>query len=163
MSDGRKQVIQLRIQVLGGWIPRLQKKIVEAGLIDGADRGVRIRISREQSPLRRGKDSHRLLQKFHTVHARHALVGQQQGNAVIAHFQLLQQIERPFGRIASYDPVFSAVLRTQIALDRPQHIGVVIYAQQNRFRHSRSRFEPSGRETSANFLGAPMTRLDTKT
>ncbi len=83
-----------------------------------------------------GKDPHRLLQKFHSVHAWHALVGQQQGHAVIPHLQLLQQIERALGRIASDHPVFSAVLRTQIALDRPQNIRIVIHAQQNWFGHS---------------------------
>ena len=39
-----EQVIQLRIQVLGWRVPRLQEKIIDAGLIDGADRGIGIRI-----------------------------------------------------------------------------------------------------------------------
>jgi hypothetical protein len=69
------------------------------------------------------------LEEFHPVHARHALVGKQQSHAVITHFQLLQEIERALGRIASYNPVFSAVLRTKIAFYRPQNVGIIIHAQ----------------------------------
>ena len=67
----------------------LQEKVVDAGLIDGADRSVRVRVGSEQCPLRSGEDSHCLLQKFHPVHARHALVGQKQGHAIVAQLQLL--------------------------------------------------------------------------
>ena len=123
-----EQIILLRIQVLRRRIPRLQEKIVDAGLIDGADRRVRVRIRSEQCPLRAGEDSHCLLQKFHPVHAGHPLVGEQQSHAVITQLQLLQQIERPLGRIASYHAVFSTVLRAKLALDRPQDIRVVIHA-----------------------------------
>ena len=62
---------------------------MDAGMIDGADGRVGIGIRGEQSPLRAGKDSHCLLQKHHSVHARHALVGKQQSHAVIAYLQLL--------------------------------------------------------------------------
>ena len=84
-----EQIIQLRIQMLCRRIPRFQKKVVNAGLVDGADGGVRIRIRGEQCPLRAGEDSHCLLQEFHSVHARHALVGEKQGHAVVSHLQLL--------------------------------------------------------------------------
>ena len=40
-----KQVIQLRIEMVGGRIPRLHEKIIDVGLIDRADGGVRVRIS----------------------------------------------------------------------------------------------------------------------
>jgi hypothetical protein len=86
---------------------------------------------------------HCLLQKRDAVQAGHALVGKQQGHAVVAHLQLLQEVERSFRRIASYHAVFRAVLRPQIALDRPQNIGVVIHTQQNWFRHA---LDPSQRE-----------------
>ncbi len=125
--------------MLCGRIPRLQEKIVDAGMIDGADRGVGVGIRGEQCPLGTGENPHRLLQKFHSVHAWHALVGQQQRHAVIPYLQLFQQIERALGRIAPDHPVFRAVLRTQIALDRPQNIRIVVHAQQNWFGHTRSR------------------------
>ena len=75
-------------------------------------------------------------QKFHPVHARHALVSKQQGYAVVTNLQLFQKIERALRRIASYNPVFSAVLRAKIPLDRPQNIGIVIHTQQYWFGHS---------------------------
>ena len=135
-----EQIIQLRIEMLRGRIPRLHEKIVDVGLIDGADRSVRVGVGGEQRPLRLGKDPHCFLQKCDAVHVRHALVGKKQGHAVVAHLQLLQKGERSLGRIASYHAVFSAVLRPQVALDRPQNIGVVIHTQQNWFRHDRSQF-----------------------
>src|SRR5437763_11857380 len=105
-------------------IPWLQEKIVDAGTIDGADRSVCVRVRGEQSPLRIGEYPHGFLQKFDPVHMRHTLVGKEQGHAVVTHFQLLQEIERALGRIASYYPVFSAVLRTKIAFYRPQNVGI---------------------------------------
>jgi hypothetical protein len=80
------------------------------------------------------------LQEFDPVHAWHALVGKQQRHAVIAHLQLLQEIQRALWRIASYDPVFSTVLRTEIAFYRSQNIGIVIHTKQYWFGHDRSQF-----------------------
>src|SRR4029077_7464982 len=71
-----EQVVQLRIQMVRGRIPRLQEKIIDAGLIDGADGSVGVGICREQRSLRTRIYPHRLLQKFHAIHARHALVGE---------------------------------------------------------------------------------------
>ena len=108
--------------MFGGRIPRLQEKIVDAGLIDGADRGVGIGVGGEQRALRVRENSIASCRKCDAVHVRHALVGQQQGHAVVANLQLLQQVERSLGRIASDHAIFRAVLRTKIALDRPQNI-----------------------------------------
>jgi len=66
---------------------------------------------------------------------RHALVREQQGDPVVANLQTLQQVERPFRGIAAQDSVGSAILRSQIAFDGPQDIGIVVDGQQNRLRH----------------------------
>ena len=124
--------------MLRGRIPRFQEKVVDAGVIDGADRGVGIGIRGEQCPLRPGEYPHSFLQEFDPVHARHALVGKEQSHVVITHLQLLQEVKCAFRRIASDDTISSAVLRTKIALYRPQNIGVVIHTQQNWFGHDRS-------------------------
>jgi hypothetical protein len=124
-----EQVVELRVQVFGGRIPRLQEKIIDAGLIDGTDGGVGIGIRGEQRPLRAGKNPHGLLQEFDSIHVRHALVGKQESHAIITDLQLLQQIESALGRVAADDAVFGAVLRTEIALNRSQHIGVVIHTE----------------------------------
>ncbi len=115
--------------MLCGRIPGLQEEVVDAGLIDRADRGVGVGVRREQCPLGTGIKSHGLLQEFHSVHARHALVGQEQGHTVVAHLQLLQEIECAFRRVASHHTIFSAILRTKIAFYRPQNIGIIIHTQ----------------------------------
>lgn len=77
----------------------------------------------------------RFLQKCDAVHARHALIYQQQRDAVITNLQRLQQIESRFRRIAADHAIFCPVLRPQIALNRPQNIWIVVNGQQNRLRH----------------------------
>ena len=89
-----EQIVQLRIEVLGGRVPRLHEKIVDAGLIDGANRGGRVRVCGEQRALGLRVNPHGFLQEVHAVDARHALVRQEQGHAVAAEFQLLQKVER---------------------------------------------------------------------
>ena len=97
--------------------------------IDGADRGGGVGVGGEQRALGIRVNAHGFLQEVHAVDARHALVGQEQGHAVAAEFQLLQKVERAFGRSASQDAIIRAVLRTQVAFNRPQNIRVVVHAQ----------------------------------
>ena len=120
-----EQIVQLRIEVLGGRVPRLHEKIVDAGLIDSADRGGRVGVCGEQGALGVGINLHGFLEEMHAVQARHALVGEEQGHAVVAEFQLLQKVERALGRTASEDAIIRAVLRTQVAFDA---LGMVVGA-----------------------------------
>ena len=129
-----EQIIQLRVKMLGRGIPRLQEKIIDVGFVDGADGGIGVGIGGEQGALGVGEDAHAFLEKRHTVHVRHALVGQQEGHAIVADFQLFEERERAFGGIASDHAVFGAVFRAQIALDGAQNIGVVVNTQQYWFR-----------------------------
>ena len=124
-----EQVVELRVQVFGGRIPGLQKKIINAGLIDGADGSVGIGIRRKQGSFCARENSHGLLQEFNSVHVRHALVGKQECHAVITDLQLFQEIKSALGRVAADDAIFSAVLRTQIALNRSKNVGVVIHTE----------------------------------
>ena len=91
-SPVAKEIVQLGIQVLGGRVPRLHKKIVEIRLVDGADGGIRVGISGQQRPLRFGKYLPGLLQKHDSIHVRHALIGQQKGNAVVTELERFEQI-----------------------------------------------------------------------
>jgi hypothetical protein len=59
----------------------------------------------------------------------HALVGKEQGHTVVAQLQFVQQIKGAFRRIASDNAVFRAVLRTKIALNRAQNVGIVVHRQ----------------------------------
>ena len=124
-----QQIVQLRIEVVGGRVPGLHEKIIDIGLIDGADGGVRVGVGSEQGPLGFRINVLRFLQEGDAVHARHALIGQKQCHAVAADLELLEQVERALGRIASNDAIFSAVMRAKIALNRPQHVRVVIDTQ----------------------------------
>ena len=119
-------------------IPRLQEKVIDAGLIDGTDGSAGVGVGGEQCALGIRKNVPGFLQKGDPVHLRHALVGEQESHAVIAHLELLQQFQRRLRRIAPNDAIFRSVLRAQVALDRTQNVGVIIDTQQNRFRHDRS-------------------------
>ncbi len=110
-------------------IPRLQEKVVDVCFIDGADGCVCVGIGGEQRPLRVGENPHPFLQECDAIHVGHALVGEQQRHAVVAHLQLPQQVQRLLGRIARDHAVIGAVLRTQVAFDRSQNIRVVIHTQ----------------------------------
>ena len=110
-------------------IPWLQEEVVDVRLIDGTDRSAGVGVCGEQCTLGIGIDVHWLLQEGDPVHARHALVGEQQGHAVIAHLQLFQQIQCPVGRVAADDAILRAILRAQVAFDRTQNIGVVVDTQ----------------------------------
>ena len=79
-------------------IPRLHEEIVDAGLINRADRGIRIRVSRQQRSLGVRKDLPGRLQKTDAIHVRHALIGQQQGDSIVADFELFQKIKRGYRR-----------------------------------------------------------------
>ena len=71
--------------MLGRRIPRLKEKVIDASLIDSVDGGVRVGVGSKQSALGSGKDLSGFAQEFDTVHARHALVGKQQRDAVVPH------------------------------------------------------------------------------
>src|ERR1700686_3409778 len=111
-----EQVVQLGIQVLGGRIPRLHEKVVEVGLVDSADRGVRVGIGGEQCPLGVRVYLPRFLKKPNTIHARHALIREEKSHSIIANLQSLEQVQRSFWGVAADHTVGSAVLRSQIAL-----------------------------------------------
>jgi len=103
--------------------------VVDADFIDGADRGIGISIRGQQSALGFGKDLARFLKKLHAIHFRHALVGQQESDAVAAELQLVQKIKRRLGSIAGQHTVLGSVVRTQVALDGSQNVRVIIHGE----------------------------------
>src|ERR1035438_10615285 len=105
-SPVAEEIVQLRIQVLGGKVPRFHKEVVEIRLVNGADRGVGVGISSEQRPLRLGKYLACLLQEHNTIHVRHALIGKQKGDAIVANLQRFEQVQCAFWRIAADDAIF---------------------------------------------------------
>jgi hypothetical protein len=57
-----------------------------------------------------GEKSPCLSQEFHTVHARHPLIGKEQRDTIITHLQLLKKFEGIDGRIGSDYTILTAVL-----------------------------------------------------
>ena len=121
-----EQIIQLGIEMLARRIPRFQEEIIDARLIDRSNRSISVGIRSEQGPFGFGKNVHRFLQKRDAVHVRHALIGHQQGHAVVAQLQLLQKRKRAFGRIAANDAELRAIFGAQVAFDRTEYVGVVV-------------------------------------
>src|SRR6202030_1942874 len=104
-------------------------------------------ISRKQCPLCFRKYLAGFLQENDTVHLWHTLIRKEKGNPVVADFQPLEEIERPFRGIAAHDAILSAVLRSQIALDRPQDIGIVVDGQQDWLGHHQLSVKGQARES----------------
>ena len=67
---------------------------------------------------------------------RHALIGKNERDGIVARFQLAQSGEAGVSRFGAHHSVFLSVMPAEIALDRSQHFGIVIDGQQNRLRHS---------------------------
>ena len=117
-------------------IPRLHEEVIDVRLIDGTDRGVGVGVGGQQGTLRVRINLSCGLQKPDSIHARHALICQQQCDPVIANFQPLQQIERALRRLTADYAVVRAVMRAQIAFDGAQNICVIIHCKQYRFSHN---------------------------
>src|SRR5579863_4757238 len=135
-----EQIVQLGIQMERGRVPRLQEKVMNAHLIDRADGSTGIRVRGEQRTFRIWKDAHTFLQKLDPIHPWHALIGEQQSHVVAAQLQLLQKLKSLLGRIAADHAILGAILRTEITLDRPQNIGIIVHAEQDWFGHGKNRW-----------------------
>jgi hypothetical protein len=106
--------------------------------IDRADGRICVGIGGQKRALGIGKNLPRSLQKTDAIHLGHALVGEKQGNSVIADFQFLKKIKRPARRIAAQHAIVSAVFGTEVPLNRPQYIRIVINRQKNGLCHDYS-------------------------
>ena len=76
----------MRVEMIGRGIPRLHEKIIDIGFVDGADGGVGVGIGGEEGALCLGKDAHAFLQEGDAVHVGHALIGEEEGDAIVADF-----------------------------------------------------------------------------
>lgn len=71
-----QEVVQHGIETEFRRVPGLEQVVVQAHLVDRADRHVRIRIRREKHPLGVGEQRDRLFHELDAAHLRHALVHQ---------------------------------------------------------------------------------------
>ncbi len=132
---GLQEIVEDRIQLLLGWIPGLVQVIVNAGGVDGANRSFRVGIGRKQDALGLREQRNRRFQEVYARHTRHALVGKNQGNHVLALFQLPADIQCRLARCGAHNTVFLTVVAAQILNHSFQYADVVVDREKNRFRH----------------------------
>ena len=71
-----QQIVQHRIKILLGRVPWLQQIVVDPGVVDRLNRGIRVRISGQQHPPRFRENVNSFRDEFHAAHFRHALIHQ---------------------------------------------------------------------------------------
>src|ERR1700739_2795107 len=72
-----EHVVERRVEILVGGIPGLEKKIVDAGGVDGFDGGVGVRVSSEEGALGVGEEFGGLGEETYAVEFGHALIGEE--------------------------------------------------------------------------------------
>ena len=127
----REQVVEGRVQLLLGRVPRLHEVAVEADAVDGVDRGLRVGVGRQQHAPRVRRQRARLGHELDAGHLRHALVGQQQRDGLAPAGDLLQRVQRLLPRGRRQHAVAGAVVTAQVAVDRAGDRGVVVHREQD--------------------------------
>ena len=111
----RQQILDDREQLLLGRVPRLEQVVIERYLIDGLDRRLGVRVRGQQHALGGRDDLARAHEVVGALHARHPLVGYEQGNLLAAPGELAQRFERLLPRAGAHDPVALAEPPPQVA------------------------------------------------
>ena len=137
-----EQVVEHGVEPLLRWVPRLQQVVVEADVVDRPDRDVGVGVGRQQQPLRLRRVGAGLLEQLDAGHARHALVGGDQGDRLAAERKRGEDVERLGARGRPDDPVVVGVPTAQVAGDRSRHGRVVVDRQDGRFGHPPSQIRP---------------------
>ena len=122
----REQVVDDRVQLLLGRVPRLQQVLVELDLVDRPDRDVGVGVGRQQDALGVGLEWERLDEELGAGHRRHALVDEEQRHRLVALGQLADDLERIGRGSGADDAVVVGVPRAQVALDGPEDGRIVV-------------------------------------
>ena len=120
-----EHVIHYAIQALLRRVPWSHQVMVNVYVVDGADGRVGIGVSRQQRAFGVWVKVDRLLQKFHAGHACHSLIHDEERDRFISELQLPGRFDGGNARIGGDHLVTIAVVSAQIALQRPQHVGIV--------------------------------------
>ena len=124
-----QEVVEHRVELLLGRVPGLHQVVVERHPVDGVDRRLGVGVGGQQDPLGVGHDLERPLQELDAGHPRHALVGHQQGDRLVAQVHLGEQLEALGPRLGAQHAEALAVAPAQVALDRPRDARVVVDAE----------------------------------
>jgi hypothetical protein len=131
----REQVVEHRVEPLLGRVPGFHQIVVEARFVDGGDRRGGVGVGGEQHPHGVGVELARFAQEGDPGHPRHALVHQQQRHRPRTPLKLPQGLERLRARARGDDAVLLAIVPPEVALDRAQHVAIVVHRQQDRLSH----------------------------
>src|ERR1700682_5896585 len=81
---------------------------------------------------------HGLGEETDAVHLRHALIGEQQGDGIVAGLELAQRGQRGAAGIRAHYAVTVGIMAAEIALDSAQHLRIVVHRQHDRLGHRTS-------------------------
>ena len=93
--------------------------MVEVDDVDRLDRGVGVRVGREERPAGVGEEVHRFLEELEPAHLGHAMVGQQHRNQVAAQLELPQRLQGLGTGLGPHHSVVLAILAPKVPSDRP--------------------------------------------
>jgi DNA-binding NarL/FixJ family response regulator len=136
LLPGFEQVVQYGIELFFRRIPWLVEVIVNFGGVDGANGGLSVGVGRQQDSFRVRIDGEGLLKKIHASHSRHALVGEEESDDVVAFLQLVADVERGGTRCSANYAIVLAIVTAQILDYSFKHADVVVDCKQNRLRHT---------------------------
>jgi hypothetical protein len=127
-----EQLVDHRVELLLGRLPRLQQVVVEVDHVDRLDGGVGVGVGGQQGPPGVGEQVHGLLEELQPAHLGHAVVGQEHRHQVAAELDLGQRLQRLGARLGPDDPVVLPVALAEVPRDRPRHARVVVDGEQDR-------------------------------
>ncbi len=133
-----EQIVEHREEVILGRIPRLHQVVVEADFVDARDGGLRVGVGREQDLLRVGEDLDRRAEELRAAHAGHALVDEQDGERPFAGLQLAHGRQRLLSAARLHHAHAVLEVPAQIALDRVEHLRLVVDGEEDRLLHGTS-------------------------
>ena len=130
-----EQFVQDRIETFFRRMPGFHQVIIQPDFIDRRNCCFGIRIGSQQHALGLwiGQDS--LLQKFHPIHFRHALVHQEQCNRLIPLLHFFDVIQCGLPRVDRDDAIIFSIACSQVAFNCVQNRRIVIDRKNYRFCH----------------------------
>src|SRR5207302_4671666 len=93
-------------------------------------------VGGQQDALGLGIDSEGLLEEIDAGHTGHALVGEEEGDGIVAVLELAADIERRTAGRRPDDTVVLAIVTAKILDYSLQDTGVVVDSEQDRLRHT---------------------------
>ena len=131
----RQQVLEDREEPLLRRVPGLEEVVVQADGVDRRDGDLGVRVGREQDPFRVGVNVPDRLEELDARHARHPLVGQEQGDGGAAQLEPARRVEGGRAAVGSHDPVVRPESAPQVPLDGAEHLRIVVDRQDDRLVH----------------------------